>query len=67
LKNGNNRKRGVNILEKTKKTRKPRNKKGATVERVFTVTEVFEGQLKLSDIFAELLYAAYCREQQNVR
>ena len=30
--------------------------------RVFTVTESYAGAKKLSDVFAELLYSAYCRQ-----
>jgi len=42
-------------------------KRGAEkMERHFIVTEAYSGKRGLSDIFADLLYAEYCRkEQQN--
>jgi len=51
--------------EKHEITGKPRRGAGVT-EREFTVNEVYEGKLKLSDIFSDLLCAEYCRQEGQI-
>ena len=43
----------------TKITRRPR-------QKVFIITETFAGKKKLSDIYADLLYSAYCKREPEI-
>ena len=46
---------------KTKTTKSKRNPQ----ERIFIVTESYAGKKNLSDIFADLLYSAYCKTKPD--
>jgi hypothetical protein len=53
----------INMKKITKK-RQPR-QQATVAERVFIVNETYEGTLKLSDIFSDLLCAEYCRKKEQ--
>jgi hypothetical protein len=49
----------------TKSSNKITRKARAGIERVFIVSETFNGTRKLSEILADLIHAAYSKQEQN--